>query len=108
MRHHVAARAVRPDAYLIDGGRAIRIGRRDEWRSAFLAQAVRHLPHSRRLAAAVHANDDHNAREGVDVQRAITLLQQRQHLGVQRGNRPAGIADVLGANPFAQRSDEPF
>ena len=106
MRDELTLCAVGPDPHLVDGGGAIRVGGRDDRCSAFLSQSIRHLSHGGRLAATVDSHDEHHARERIEVQRAITLLQHRQHLCMQRGHRGAGIADVLSPSALAQCRNE--
>ena len=56
------AGALGPDAELLLGRGAERVGRGDDDRVAVLAQAVRELADRRRLAGAVDADDEHDAR----------------------------------------------
>ena len=85
-----SAPARRPDAELLLRGRAERVGRRDDDGVPVLAQPVRELADRRRLAGAVDADDEHDARLAGKVD-ARRLAEKRRDL---RGERLVQVADV--------------
>ena len=94
----------RPDLELLLGGRAERVGRADEHRATVLAQLLRELPDRRRLAGAVHA-DDEDRRSGFAVERERRrLAEQRLDLLDERVLERARLRRAPRAAARAPRS----
>ena len=78
------ARALRPDLELLLRGGAERVGGAERDRAPVLAQLLRELADRRRLAGAVHADDEDHARRVREVERR-GLAEQRGDLLGERG-----------------------
>jgi hypothetical protein len=110
LRDELRAGAPRPDAELLDGGRAEGVARRQHHLHPFGAVALRELADGGGLARAVDA--DHEQREGlvsaVDDERLRHRREQRRDVLAQRREQGVDIAQLLARDALAQTLDELF
>ena len=95
----VRPRALGPDLELLVGRGAERVGGADEDRTAVRREPVGELADRRRLARAVHADDEHDTRVLVDRQRG-RLAEQRRDLLDQ------GVGEIVDVAALAQSLDQ--
>ncbi len=94
--------ALRPDGELLDGRGAERVAGREHHRQSLALEAPRQLADRRRLARAVHADDQDHVRllRPVDGERALDGLQDREQRVGERRLERAGVRE-LGALDLA-------
>ena len=104
-RHAVA---LAPDLQLLDGGGAERVARGEHDLAALAGEAARELADRRRLARAVHADDQH------DVGLAVASITQRlrdrredlEHRRAQCAEQRVDVAQLLALHALAQRAQD--
>ena len=103
---HVVALA--PDLQLLDRGSTERVAGGEHDLAAVADEAVRELADRRRLARAVHADDQHDVRLAVrvDLQWLRDRREDLEHRGTQRAEQGLQVAEFLALHALAQRAED--